>query len=127
MTAPDDQVTAFSNAMSAADAQWRNQHGAAQISPTRIKNLATAVAAQLAAPDPDSPLTTHDLPDGQIRVWAQGHAGNDFGRMYVLDVHGVVITIKERQDGTVVDIDRDADSTPTDHPNLLIEATYSIE
>jgi len=75
----------------------------------------------------DDPLTNLTLPDGALRIWEMGAGVNDFGRMYVLDVHGVNISAHERDDGTAVIIDREADSPPTAHPNLLVRVNNSGE
>jgi hypothetical protein len=70
--------------------------------------------------DPKEPFASIALPDGVLRVWER-QTHEDLGRMYVLDVMGIDLLIRERPDGMYVHLDWDADSTPAGHRDLLIE------
>lgn len=47
-----------------------------------------------------SARTTHPLPDGEVIVWEPDVDEGDLGRMYVLDVLGISVLVRER-DGDV--------------------------
>jgi hypothetical protein len=50
------------------------------------------------------------LADGELRIFEPDPAEGDLGRMYVLDVHGVALLVRERPDGLYVHLDGDATS-----------------
>ena len=58
----------------------------------------------------DQPSVT-PLPNGEVRVFEP--AEGDRGRMYVLDVLGVSVTVYQKADGRqFVDVSNDAESAP---------------
>ena len=77
------------------------------------------LAAAAGRPANGRVLRTIALPEGQLRVWEQGAAQNDLGGMYVLDVLGVCVLIRQRDDGLSIQIDGDADSERVS-PALLV-------
>lgn len=79
-----------------------------------------------AAIEPAGGLTTTSLADGQVRTWEQEVHSNDFGRMYVLDVFGVSLLIRQREDGLFIHIDRDAESEPIEG-DLIVEVNNGGE
>jgi hypothetical protein len=87
----------------------------------RLARALTAAIDELSGDIAERMVTAVDLPDGYLRIWEPGVLQNTLGRMYVLDVLGVVTHIREREDGTYMQIDRAADSEVTDHPDLLVE------
>jgi hypothetical protein len=53
------------------------------------------------------------LPGGLVRVFEPVPASGDLGRMYVMDVFGMTLMIREREDGMYVAIDHDGESDPS--------------
>jgi hypothetical protein len=61
------------------------------------------------------------LPDGELRVWEPDSHVTDIGRMYVLDLLGVCLLIREREDGVYVHLDRDSDTATDPERDVIIE------
>jgi hypothetical protein len=87
-----------------------------------LDQLAALVPAGDLASDPVTApaLRVTALPDGQLRVWEPHAAQNDLGPMYVLDVFGITVLVRQRTDGLYVHIDGDAESQPVSRV-LLVE------
>jgi hypothetical protein len=66
------------------------------------------------------------LDDGELRVFAPDPAEGDLGRMWVLDVLGVLVLIRQRADGLYVHVDADATSQPVSTV-LLVEVNNGGE
>ncbi|SRR6266540_1702081 len=77
-------------------------------------------------PPESAMVTSITLPDGELRVWQPNAAQNDLGRMYVLDVLGVSVLVRQRDDGLYVHIDGDADSRQVS-PVLLVAVNNGDE
>jgi hypothetical protein len=68
----------------------------------------------------------HRLPGGaEVRIFAAEPAENDPGAMYVLDVFGVCLQIRQRDDGMYVHVD--TDKMPADQRPLIVEVDNAGE
>jgi hypothetical protein len=68
------------------------------------------------------------LPEGELRVFEPDASQGDQGRMYVLDVLGVSLLIRQRADGTYVHVDGDATSEGIEGvTTLLVEVNNGGE
>jgi hypothetical protein len=81
---------------------------------------------ELSDPPVFIPPTTLALPEGQLRVYEPDPAAGDLGRMYVLDVLGISLLIRQRADGVYVHADSDATSAAVSS-TLLVEVNNSGE
>lgn len=75
----------------------------------------------------DGMFTQVLLADGNLRISEPDPAQHDKGRMHVLDVLGVSLTILERHDGIYVHIERDGDSPPSSTPHLIVVVDHGGE
>jgi hypothetical protein len=74
-------------------------------------------------------LTLPLLGDGELRIFEPDRAEGDRGRMWVLDVHGVALRIRQRADGLYVHVD-DSDGAsrpPAGVTDLLVEVRNAGE
>jgi hypothetical protein len=69
---------------------------------------------------------TLPLPDGELRVFEPDTSQGDLGPMYVLDVLGVSLLIRQRADGVYVHLDGDATSHAVSS-TLLVEVNNGGE
>jgi hypothetical protein len=109
--------------------QWRAypKWGSGQYETTELAWAKLVTLLEEAQPTlGDFQPATLPLADGELRVFAPDTSQGDLGPMYVLDVLGITVLLRQRADGVYVHLDGDATSDAVSS-TLLVEVNNGGE